>query len=263
MIRIMTSNIWADFFGNEVQVREDQLFEVYSKYQPDVLGTQEVWPNWHASTLMTNMQKAGYRILNDAPTGVINYNVIFVKDARFDVQHSGFEQLAFTDDLTKNIQWAVLVERESGVCIGVCNTHFVHRAGPRYDEVREFNAEQVAWRMGNMMEKRGCIATFAFGDMNTRPTSSVFPVYEKRGFTALAEVAPQRPTFSTYHGFPVRGEDGRFHGTVSTEPYDACTLDHIVGSKTGNYKVVDYKLITDQAALDATDHCPVYVDLEF
>ena len=66
MIRIMTSNIWADFFGNEVQVREDQLFEVYAKYRPDVLGTQEVWPNWHASTLMPNMQKAGYRILNDA-----------------------------------------------------------------------------------------------------------------------------------------------------------------------------------------------------
>ena len=34
MIRVMTSNIWGDYFGNEVQVREDQLFEVYSKYAP-------------------------------------------------------------------------------------------------------------------------------------------------------------------------------------------------------------------------------------
>ena len=263
MIRIMTSNIWADVFGNEVQHREDQLFETYMKYQPDVLGTQEVWPNWHASTLMTNMQKAGYRILNDAPQGVVNYNVLFVKDERFDVRHSGFEQLACTDDLTKNVQWAVLMERETGLRIGVCNTHFVHRAGPQYDEVREFHAEQISWRMNYMMEKRNCAATFAFGDMNTRPTSTVFPTFEKRGFTPLVKLAPEKPTFSSYHKFPKRGEDGFFHGTISEEPYEAVTLDHIVGSMTDNYKVVDYKHVADQPALDATDHCPVYVDLEF
>ena len=32
-LRIMTSNIWGDYFGNEVQVREDQLFEVYMSIQ--------------------------------------------------------------------------------------------------------------------------------------------------------------------------------------------------------------------------------------
>ena len=38
-------------------------------------------------------------------------------------------------------------------------------------------------------------------------------------------------------------------------------LDHIIGT-AGDYKVLDYQIVTDQAALDATDHSPVFVDLE-
>ena len=117
--------------------------------------------------------------------------------------------------------------------------------------------------MNYMMNKQKCIAAFGFGDMNTRPTSSVFPTFDKRGFTRLDVLAPELPPLSTYHGFPKRGEDGRFHGAMTDEPYEVNTLDHIVGSKTGNYKVLCYRQITDQPALDATDHTPVYVDLEF
>ena len=262
MIRIMTSNIWGDYFGNEVQVREDQLFEVYSKYQPDVLGIQEVTPNWNASTLMTNMQKAGYRILNDAPQGVNNYNVLFVKEDRFDVRESGFEQLAFTEDRSKNIQWAILVDKESGVRFGVCNTHFEYRVGPQFDEARECNAAQISWRMKHMMEKRKCVAAFAFGDMNTVPASTVFPTFDKWGFTQLVELAPEKPTLSSYHGYPKRGEDGRYHGEPPKYSYRN-SIDHIVGSKTDNYKVLDYKLVMDRPTLDATDHTPVYADIEF
>ena len=30
-MRIMTSNIWGDYFGNEVSSREGQLYSVYKK----------------------------------------------------------------------------------------------------------------------------------------------------------------------------------------------------------------------------------------
>ena len=90
MIRIMTSNIWGDYFGNEVQIREDQLFEVYRKYAADVIGMQEVTPSWHQSTLMSNMKAAGYLLLNDAPVGENNYNAMLVREARFTVRKSGF-----------------------------------------------------------------------------------------------------------------------------------------------------------------------------
>lgn len=79
MIRLMTSNIWGDYFGNEVAVREDQLFEVYQKYACDVIGIQEVTPSWHSSALMTNMKAAGYLILNDqAALDATDHSPVFV-----------------------------------------------------------------------------------------------------------------------------------------------------------------------------------------
>ena len=49
--RIMTSNVWADVFGNPVEGRDTQLAQVYEHYLPDVLCLQEMHPNWHASRL--------------------------------------------------------------------------------------------------------------------------------------------------------------------------------------------------------------------
>jgi len=45
----MTSNVWADVFGNPVEGRDMQLAQVYEHYLPDVLCLQEMHPNWHAS----------------------------------------------------------------------------------------------------------------------------------------------------------------------------------------------------------------------
>ena len=259
MIRIMTSNIWGDYFGNEVQVREDQLLAIYTQYAPDVVGMQEVTPAWHASTLMTGMENAGYLLLDNAPAGINNYNAMFVNTARFTVRKSGFEQMTHTEDASKNIQWAVLIDKESEKRIAVCNAHFEYRHGPQYDEAREFNAEQIVWRLRFLKEKYGCVAAFAFGDMNTDTESTVFSVYKKRGLTPLIKQADVLLTFSTYHGYPVRGEDGLFHGKTTKRPYNE-SLDHIVGM--GEYCVKDYRIITDQPALDATDHSPVFADVE-
>ena len=257
-IRIMTSNIWGDYFGNEVAHREDQLFEVYSKYAPDVIGMQEVTKSWHDSTLMSNMQANGYLLLDDAPIGVNNFNVMFVKASRFTVRRGGFEQMTHTEDSSKNMQWAILIDKETDVRIGVCNAQFEYRGGPKYDEAREFNAEQMAWRMNYLLEQGKCVAAFGFGDMNTSLISTVFPTYEKRGITHLATQAPEMPTFSSYHGYPVRGEDGFYHGKAPESSFKR-SLDHIVGK--GNYTVKNYEIVTDRPALDATDHSPVFVDV--
>ena len=258
-VRIMTSNIWGDYFGNEVTRREDQLFEVYVKYAADVIGMQEVTKSWHDSALMTNMQENGYLIVNDAPVGVNNFNAMLVKDARFTVYRSGFEQLSHTEDRSKNMQWAVLTDKETDIKIAVCNAHFEYRGGAKYDEAREFNAEQMAWRMNYLKEHYGCVAAFGFGDMNTPYTSTVFPVYAKRGIQHLADLAPEKPAFSSHHGNPVRGEDGFYHGKTTANPFER-SLDHMVGTE-GGYTVTNYYIVTDQPALDATDHSPVFVDV--
>ena len=40
MIRIMSFNIWGDYFGNPVNEREDGIGRVISVYSPDILSMQ-------------------------------------------------------------------------------------------------------------------------------------------------------------------------------------------------------------------------------
>ena len=56
-MRIMTSNIWGDYFGNPVNVREDLLFDVFKKYSPDVLGLQEYNAGWYKGEMLGWLSK--------------------------------------------------------------------------------------------------------------------------------------------------------------------------------------------------------------
>ena len=56
-IRLMTSNVWGNYFGNEVEVRDVQLLGVMKKYAPDVIGMQEVTAAWQASELFIRFRR--------------------------------------------------------------------------------------------------------------------------------------------------------------------------------------------------------------
>lgn len=258
MIRIMTSNIWGDYFGNEVETREKGLYDTYLKYSPDVLGFQEVTESWHNSRMMADLKKL-YTILDDAADGYNNYTVLVFRTDRFELLESGFDIYTSTDDPSKTVQWAVLKEKASGKALGVLNTHFEWRTGEQYDLARESNANELTDRMEYIKKKYGCEA-FAFGDMNTGLTSSVFEVFADRNVVHLSQMTESCSDFSSHHGNPVRGEDGLYHGTATEAPFEK-SLDHMVALK-GDFKVTEYAVVTDQPALDATDHSPVYVDIE-
>ena len=55
-IRLMTSNIWGDYFGNEVSGRDEKLERVYRRYMPDVLGLQEMTDSWHRSPVWERLR---------------------------------------------------------------------------------------------------------------------------------------------------------------------------------------------------------------
>lgn len=262
-IRIMTSNIWGDYFGNEVEGREDNLLEVYKRYSPDIIGMQEATESWNRSNLFVSLMRSGYLLLSNTnmSSGANNFTPIFVKEDRFKWISSGFEYLEDTDDRTKSIQWTVLEDKYYGTKIAVCNTHFEYRGGAEYDAAREGNAKQLAALMLKLKEEFGCESSFGMGDMNTTIYSSVFTVYDDNDIQKLADLAPEEPVCSTIHRNPVRGDDGQFHGVRTCSPFKNA-IDHIVGTE-GTYSVIDYQVVIDEEALDASDHSPVFADIRF
>ena len=96
----------------------------------------------------------------------------------------------------------------------------------------------------------------------------------------LFDMAIRKDTCCSIHGDPVADDGGVFHGEKVTEAYLArlcrtlgmsktdlaegyrASIDHIVGLGS-DFSVVAYRVVEDQDALDATDHSPVYSDVEW
>ena len=257
-VKIMTSNIWGDYFGNPVHPRADQLCNIYKKYAPDIIGFQEVTANWYASALFDELRKdyafAGTEIADNTNFVPLAYK------KHFKLLAKGFEYHEDTPDPTKGITWVVLEDSERCVRFAASNTHFWWVPGTEHDLIRVKNADQLVSLMNHLHEKYGC-PVFAFGDMNCTVDAEVFTVYKNNGIMHLYDIAEIKDDISSHHGDPQKGDDGLYHGSKTSDKHDR-SIDHIIGLGDG-FTVAEYRIITDQDALDATDHSPVVADIKF
>ena len=254
-MRIMTSNIWGDYFGNPVDVRIDDIYEVYKKYDPDILGFQEITKRWYDSGLFERLSEE-YDFVATEIFGSNNF-VPFAFKKKFKLISKGYEYLDETPDVTKGISWAVLKGDDDKV-FAVCNTHFWWKTGPEHDEIRAKNAEQLTYVMNFLAERYTC-PVFAFGDMNSVLASKVFEVYANNGIKHLHDIAEVKDNMSSHHGDPQKAEDGTFHGKKTSDD-KSHSIDHMVALGNG-FGILQYRIVEDQKALDATDHSPVFVDV--
>lgn len=256
-MRIMTSNIWGDYFGNPVDVRIDDIYSIYKEYNPDILGLQEITKRWYDSGLFERLAEDYYWVGTEIADS--NNFVPFCFKKSYKLIAKGYEYLAETPDASKGITWAVLSDEEEKI-FAVCNTHFWWRTGPEHDEIRVKNALQLVRLMKHLGELYNC-PVFAFGDMNTTLSSDVFKAYSDNGLNHLYDIAESKDSVSSHHGDPTLGEDGKYHGK-KTENDRNCSIDHIIALGS-DIKVSQYRIIEDQKALDATDHSPVFADITF
>lgn len=256
-MRIMTSNIWGDYFGNPVDVRIDGIYGIYKKYNPDILGFQEITKRWYESGLFERLSDE-YDFVGTEICGSNNF-VPFAFKKNLKLIAKGYEYLVETPDVTKGISWAVL-KREDDKVFAVCNTHFWWQTGPEHDEIRVKNAEQLTFVMKYLKERYSC-PVFAFGDMNSVLSDKVFDVYKKNGINHLHDLALEKDNVSSHHGDPVRQEDGSYKGSTTAND-KSFSIDHIIALGDG-FKTLQYRIIEEQDALDATDHSPVFVDIEY
>ena len=82
---------------------------------------------------------------------------------------------------------------------------------------------------------------------------------------SLQEVTPNadvRSPHCSHHGNPKRGEDGKYHGSLRPAKDDTPdrSIDHIY--YTRGIHALRHEIVTDQTALDASDHSPVIVEFE-
>ena len=279
-IRIMTSNIWGDYFGNPVTIREDELYDVYCRYDPDVLGLQEATVAWHASTLFSRLKKdytevdvsdtvTAWYIEHENDDGVRgvterpvcdrqNFVPLFYKTDKYDCIDKGWIHYFETPDPSKCVTWAVLRDKKTDGVFGVCATHYWWMTGPEHDVIRVKNSTEMVDLMKQIKEKYNC-TVFAFGDINCYNTSDAYKYLMDSGCLNMQKAASKTSYVCTLHGDPVRGEDNKYRGKTTDKGVEY-SIDHIIA--LGDVDVKEYYVVTDQDALDATYHSPVYADVE-
>ena len=138
------------------------------------------------------------------------------------------------------------------------NTHFMWRDGIEYDVIRRYNAMELVGQMRQVKRAYDCPCFFT-GDLNCTVDSPVWKYLTGEGYLPVREVSSERSDISSWHGDPFRGEDRLFHGSMTSDTWEK-SIDHI-GAERGT-AAERYIVVTDQEALDATDHSPVFADIE-
>lgn len=259
MLRIMSFNIWGDYFGNPVEEREDGIGEVIENYSPDFLAIQEATKNWHDSKLFAKL-KEKYMFVEPGDEPEVNLVPLLYKKDKFDLVSDGFIYFEDTPDPTKGCTYGVFEEKMSKKRLAVFCTHFWWKyfGDPEHDLIRVSNAALLTAKALELVEKYKLPAV-GLGDLNSDYSMPTLTYLRAAEWRLAQREAVESSNVGSHHGDPVRGEDGKYHGEKTTKDYTK-SIDHIFFR--GTIKPQKFDVVEDRFALDVSDHSPIYCDFE-
>ncbi len=231
--------------GNSIAERAPRLFEVISRYAPDVIGLQEYRPAWEPHIEKYFGDK--YDMFNKYRTAEVELesSPILWRRGLFDCTDTGYFWLSDTpreesrgwDEIGcyRMCVYATLREKESGKVFTVMNTHFGFGDGCHV---------KSASLIAEYKRKLTPHPTFILGDFNMRPDSEGYKEMTKHFTDANAVTArDMRDTFHDYHPEIIRNEH-----------IDYCFVD-------GTVTPVMQKIMDETPGGFPSDHFGIYTEL--
>ncbi|MCR5693913.1 MAG: endonuclease/exonuclease/phosphatase family protein [Clostridia bacterium] len=261
LLKLMTSNVWADVFGNPVHPRDKLLCELVRDEKPDVLFLQEMHPNWHKSDLKPCLSALGYtESIPDLHGNDLNYTPVFYRKDRFLEIESEFVIYGGPNDYSsKSVSFSLLKDKASETVFGVSSTHMYFSQDEKGDSARISNTLELS---ALFAKYRNAKAIFCGGDFNCDVHSEPFRILNSSGIRCCSlENCDKKHFIRTHHENPVY--DSQSYTYVPADPSiegNDFSIDHIVFK--GNAKILSYDVICNEKACMISDHCPVVVTAE-
>ena len=256
-IRIMSHNIWC----GEVHNRDLHLAEIYFRHAPDVLALQEMTQNLYDSRLLSLLEEK-YELLKPDTQGLLDNTPLLVRRGVFDVVKCGWHIYdGLNNHKSKSLAWAILRKTDDGSEIGVISTHYWWQAGPESDLARVYDAKQLT-AYAHFMQVEYGVPVVAMGDLNMRIGAPGYIEMTSTGAMDMRMAAVEYASGSnTHHPYAVYNpESGEYENGPMPKGSHLNAIDHMFVYGHDQLDVRVFNVVTEQEALDVSDHCPIYVD---
>ena len=262
--RVLTYNIKNSYQDPQGwQKRRESLLNHITEIRPDIMGLQEVDPNW-MTYLTDNLED--YLILGMGRDGDNQgeHNLILYLKSKFELIDSGTFWLSETpyqvsrgwDGACNRIcTYAELKHKDTGQVFLFANTHLDHKGKLAKENGARLLTETLKTLHPNPDKTSPIIL---MGDMNTLQGSSIYKIFIEAGFKDSKKIAENTMSFGTVNYFT------KLHFRLMP-PIDFILIDDGQLQLEKQFKVNTYKVLHHKRldGLPFSDHFPVYVDVSF
>lgn len=257
-IRLFNHNIW----NYKTYNRNGLIAKLVRKYDADICHFQECSP-LTSRVGETAIQKLLLPEYAEAAAehSAVNYTPVFYKKDRFEEIDSGYVLFEGKNDVnSKSITWVVLSEKATGERIAVASTHFWWEYKSEEDDFQRMENARCVKKVCDMIEEKYKLPVIVSGDLNCGKNSSQgqhgYEEMIKLGFRDARYHAKETTDCHTHHAYPVLNDEGIYEKGVMP----VRTLDHAFASGNRPVEFKSFKVLTEQDALDSSDHCPMVID---
>lgn len=250
--RIMSFNILSEEWdaaavlpGRDVRVPATIL-----NYHPDVAALQEVSNAWYP--ILENYIGHTYKfVTKKTPSGKGTYTTLIYNTQTTDLIDDGIHIYSVgNSERLRSIVWGLFESKVTGERYIVFSTHWDVGAEKAFQRLTQ--AKEMAALAKQLSEKHNA-DVFACGDYNASENTTEYRTFlSEAGFVdAKTDAKVKNRACKTYH---------TLFQNVSTDVYES--IDHITFSAKIAEKVLYYNTLINDYVIDASDHCPIYIDIK-
>ena len=258
--RFVTFNVWGDYFGNPPGERDERQAVALKGLEPDFIALQEMTGNFWASHLLGGLSdefEAVGRGMGHG--GSDSFTPLLFRKGRFSLLEEGGFLFHPELDTSKGAAWAALRDKQTGGRVVAFSTHFWWRIdGVGDDYIRMENARRLHSELSAAAE-RNAAAIVGGGDLNAGAEASCIAELARLGWRSARDSVPCGDGRPTWHGYPVRGADGAYHGTGLDHAEKTLMLDHVFHGPAGILPCT-FRVVTEGGVEDLSDHYPLAFD---
>ena len=250
--RIMSFNILSEEWDAAavMEGRDIRVSSILLNYRPDVAALQEVSNAWYP--ILQNFVGDVYQFTRKKiPAGSGTYTTLIYNKETTKLIEEGIHLYSVGNSARlRSVVWGVFESISTNKRYIVFSTHW--DVGAERQENRMIQAQEMA-DLALSMNKKYNADVFVCGDYNASESTSEYKLFlEKSGFVDAKKSAKViKLACTTYH---------TLFKEVATSTYNS--IDHITFSLETQPKVLFYNTLIQDYVIDASDHCPIYIDVK-